>query len=93
MEIATIRAAAHQIASHYPVRQITLFGSQADGTATHGSDVDLIVEFSEPITLLTLARMKQEFEDILGTAVNLIHGPMRATDMIEVHQQVVLYAA
>jgi predicted nucleotidyltransferase len=93
MEIATIRAAAHQIASHYPVRQITLFGSQADGTATHGSDVDLIVEFSEPITLLTLARMKQEFEDILGTAVDLIHGPMRATDMIEVHQQVVLYAA
>ena len=93
MEIATIRAAAHQIASHYPVRQITLFGSQADGTATHGSDVDLIVEFSEPITLLTLARMKQEFEDILGTSVDLIHGPMRETDMIEVHQQVVLYAA
>ncbi|MDD6127729.1 MAG: nucleotidyltransferase domain-containing protein [Selenomonas sp.] len=93
MEIAMIRAAAHRIAAHYPVRQIALFGSQADGTATRESDVDLIVEFSEPITLLTLARMKQEFEDILGTSVDLIHGPMRETDMIEVHQQVVLYAA
>lgn len=93
MEIATIRAAVCQIVAHYPIRRITLFGSQADGTAAPESDVDLIVEFTAPVTLLTLARMKQELEDILGTGVDLIHGPMRETDMIEVRRQVVLYAA
>lgn len=93
MEIAVIKKTVQEIAAHYPARRVTLFGSQAEGTATEGSDVDLIVEFSEPVTLLTLARMQQELEDSLGVSVDLIHGPMRETDMIEVHQQVVLYAA
>ena len=93
MEIATIQAAVQKIATRYPVRQVTLFGSQADGTAAPESDVDLIVEFTAAVTLLTLARMKQDLEAVLGTDVDLIHGPMRETDMIEVRQQVVLYAA
>ena len=93
MEIAKIRAAVEQMAAHYPLHRVILFGSQADGTAGQGSDVDLIVEFSTPITLLTLTRMQAELEDILGVDVDLIHGPMRENDMIEVHEQVVLYAA
>lgn len=47
MEIATIRVAVQKIAARYPVRQVTLFGSQADGTAAPESDVDLIVEFAK----------------------------------------------
>ena len=46
MEIATIRVAVQKIAARYPVRQVTLFGSQ-DGTAAPESDVDLIVEFAK----------------------------------------------
>ena len=47
MEITTIRAAVREIAAHYPVRQVTLFDSQADGTAAPESDVNLIVEFAK----------------------------------------------
>ena len=93
MQIDKIKAAVLQVVAHYPVSRITLFGSQAAGTAKDDSDVDLIVEFFQPVSLMTLAGMKCDLEEILQVNVDLIHGPLRNTDMIEVGQEVVLYAA
>ena len=86
MTIEKIKDAVRQVIKFYPVSRVTLFGSQAAGNATENSDVDLIVEFSQPISLLTLSGM-------LKSKVDLIHGPIRDTDMIEVGQEVLLYAA
>ena len=93
MKIALIREAVLQVVMHYPVSRVTLFGSQANGVSKEDSDVDLIVEFSQPISLLTLSSMKCELEELLQRKVDLIHGPIRESDMIEVGQEVVLYAA
>ena len=93
MRISIIEAAVMQVAKRYPVQRITLFGSQADGTSKEDSDIDLIVEFLKPISILTLSSMKCELEDLLDCKVDLIHGPLRETDMINVGQEVVLYAA
>ena len=93
MKIALIKEAVLQVVSHYPVSRVTLFGSQAAGTSKEDSDVDLIVEFSQPVSLLTLSSMKCDLEELLKSKVDLIHGPIRESDMIEVGQEVVLYAA
>ena len=93
MTIEKIKDAVRQVIKFYPVSRVTLFGSQAAGNATENSDVDLIVEFSQPISLLTLSGMKCDLEDLLKSKVDLIHGPIRDTDMIEVGQEVLLYAA
>lgn len=93
MQISTIEAAVLHVAKRYPVKRITLFGSQADGTSKEDSDVDLIVEFLKPVSILTLSSMKCELEDLLKSKVDLIHGPLRETDMINVGREVVLYAA
>lgn len=93
MEIARIREAVLQVVLHYPVSRVTLFGSQATGISKEDSDVDLIVEFFQPVSLLTLSSMKCELEELLQCKVDLIHGPIRESDMIEVGQEVVLYAA
>ena len=93
MQIALIKEAVLQVVSRYPVSRVTLFGSQAAGTSKEDSDVDLIVEFSQPVSLLTLSSMKCDLEELLKNKVDLIHGPIRASDMIEVGQEVVLYAA
>ena len=93
MRISIIEAAVMQVAKRYPVQRITLFGSQADGTSKEDSDVDLIVEFFKPVSILTLSKMKCELEELLNNKVDLIHGPIRETDMINVGQEVVLYAA
>ncbi len=77
----------------YPVKRIILFGSRADGTNREDSDVDLIIEFSAPVTLLTLSGLQLRLEEALQLDVDIVHGPLQPTDLLEVHKEVVLYAA
>ena len=93
MTIEAIKNQILKIVNDYPITSVTLFGSRASGTNTEDSDVDLIIEFSEPVTLITLSRIKFQLEELLGLEVDVIHGPLRETDMIEVDKVVELYAA
>ena len=77
----------------YPVKSIILFGSRAAGTNRDDSDVDLIVEFSQPVTLLTLTGLQMQLEDVLKLDVDIVHGPIQPTDLLEIGKEVVLYAA
>lgn len=79
--------------SKYSITSIILFGSRADGTNSENSDVDLILEFSVPISLLTLSQIKIDMEEALGLDVDVIHGPVTPNDIIEINNKVVLYAA
>ena len=93
LSLDDIKALILPITSEYPITRITLFGSRANGTNKEDSDVDLIMEFCGAISLLTLAQIKYELEDIFGVPVDVIHGPIRDTDLIEVGKVVELYAA
>ena len=55
MTIETLRSSVQTIAAEYPIKKVTLFGSRADGSSREDSDVDLIMEFSLPVSLLTLS--------------------------------------
>ncbi len=93
MTIEDIRKVLLQFVSKYSITSIILFGSRAEGTNTDSSDVDLIIEFSVPVTLITLSRLRMDLEEALGLEVDVIHGPLSSSDMIEVTKEVVLYAA
>lgn len=56
-----------------PVIRAWLFGSQADGTATEESDVDIVMEpdCSKPIGLAFI-RMVWSLEEIVGKKVDLV---------------------
>lgn len=81
------------IVDEYPIKKITLFGSRAAGTNKEDSDVDLIMEFSLPVSLLTLSMIKIKLEEILKIGVDVIHGPLEESDLIELGKVVELYAA
>lgn len=81
------------IVREYPVKRVTLFGSRAEETNQENSDVDLIVEFFEPVSLFTLSEIKLRLEELLGLDVDVIHGPIRDGDLIEVRKEIELYAA
>lgn len=49
-----------------------VFGSVARGDDTSTSDVDLLVRFDKPISLLTLIHVENEFKDVLQRKVDLI---------------------
>lgn len=54
------------------VTRLRLFGSVVRGEDTPGSDIDLLVEFSAPKSLLDLVGLEQELEDALGRDVDLL---------------------
>ncbi len=53
-------------------RKVALFGSFGRGDAGPNSDVDLIVEFTNPTGLLALVRLERELEEVLGRSVDLL---------------------
>ena len=78
----------------YPLRKVELFGSYACGKNTPQSDVDLLVEFVQPrVSLLTLNALKLRMEELLGTEVDIVHGPLPEDSMLEVDRRVTLYGA
>lgn len=93
MSIETLRSNILTIVNDYPIKRIALFGSRANGTNREDSDVDLIVEFLKPISLLTLSMIRLRLEEILNLGVDIVHGPIEETDLLEVGRVVELYAA
>jgi len=60
------------ILKNYDVKRASLFGSIARGDATDKSDVDLLVEFEGKKSLLDLAGLKLDLEDLLHCKVDVL---------------------
>ncbi len=56
----------------FAVKSLAVFGSVARGEATEGSDIDLLVEFSQPIGLFEFIRLKNYLENLIGSKVDLV---------------------
>ena len=54
------------------VRTVAVFGSYVRGEEKPGSDIDIIVEFSERKSLLQLVRIERELSEELGIKVDLL---------------------
>ncbi len=93
MNIETIKNAVLTLIDQYPISKAILFGSRADGTNRDNSDIDLIIEFYAPVTLITLSAIKLSLEEMLHLSVDIIHGPVTEDDLIEIVKKIVLYAA
>jgi predicted nucleotidyltransferase len=56
----------------YDPLKIGFFGSFARGENKKGSDIDILVEFKESPTLLTLIKLENDLSEILGIKVDLV---------------------
>lgn len=81
------------IVKEYSIKSVVLFGSRANGTNRDDSDIDLIVEFNKPVTIMMLSHLKNHLEELTGLDVDIVHGPIRDTDIIEIGEVIELYAA
>ncbi len=61
-----------QLVSRYGLSHPRVFGSAVHGTDTDESDLDLLVEPSESTTLLTIAGLKLDAEQLLGVPVAVL---------------------
>ena len=94
LTIQQIADGVNIVSREYPLRKVELFGSYADGRSTPQSDVDLLVEFIQPrVSLLTLNALKFRMEEVLGTDVDIVHGPLPEDSMLEMNRRIPLYGA
>jgi predicted nucleotidyltransferase len=56
----------------YKVERIGIFGSCVRGDTHRGSDVDVLVEFSEPVSLLQLVSVENYLTDLVGIRVDVV---------------------
>jgi uncharacterized protein len=60
------------LCERHDVARLRVFGSTARGDDLPESDVDLLVEFTNPKSLIELVGIEQEFEEALGRNVDLL---------------------
>ena len=72
MTIKEIENKILPILRQYHVRRASLFGSIVRGEMTEESDIDLLVELPEIASLLDLAGLKIDIEELLGRNVHVL---------------------
>lgn len=70
--ITDIKKSILPILERYDVKSASIVGSVARGEQTSHSDLDVVVDISAPLSLLSFSRMKIEIEDKLNLKVDLI---------------------
>lgn len=61
----------NHLKGYHPVK-VGIFGSFARGEYKKGSDIDILIEFKETPSLLTLIKLENELSEILGIKVDLV---------------------
>jgi uncharacterized protein len=69
--LSILQAHRQDLADSYHVASLSVFGSVARDDARPDSDVDLLVEFSQPVGLFEFIGLQQRLEAILGCKVDL----------------------
>jgi predicted nucleotidyltransferase len=66
-----LRAAKPVLLAKYPIKSLALFGSVSRNEDRPGSDVDVLVEFSQPVGMQFI-RLGEELQALLGRKVDLV---------------------
>jgi len=66
-----IKAHKRELREKFKVKRIAIFGSYARGEETPESDIDILVEFNEPVGLLFF-HLEEYLSEIIGVKVDLV---------------------
>ena len=70
--LAALRRASPALAQRYPIRSLALFGSFARADFRTDSDLDILVEFTRPVSLSSFLALEDELKALTGRRVDLV---------------------
>ena len=70
--ISSLQNLKGDLSQRFAVKEIGIFGSVAREEQTERSDIDLLVEFSKPVSLVTFMQLEYYLSDMLGNKVDLV---------------------
>jgi predicted nucleotidyltransferase len=94
ISIDQIKMSVGKVAPKFDIKKVILFGSYANGKCTKKSDIDLLVEFNEPIvSYLKVIGVKNRMEELTGKTVDVVPCPLPHDSIIEIDKEILLYGA
>ena len=69
--LAELRALQPELKKRYPIREMGIFGSYVRGEQREDSDLDVLVDLGDGMTLIDLAGLQLELAEALGLRVDL----------------------
>jgi predicted nucleotidyltransferase len=81
-----------KLSQKYPIKTLGIFGSYARNEATEDSDVDVLVEFSEPVGL-EIVDLALELEALFDTKVDLVSRKAIKSRMMPYVERDLIYVA
>lgn len=72
MLIETLNEHRRELEEEFSVSSIGVFGSYVRDDQHKESDLDILVEFSKPISLLRFVRLQRKLSQLLGVDVDLV---------------------
>jgi predicted nucleotidyltransferase len=69
--LAELRALQPELKKRYPIREMGVFGSYVRGDQREDSDLDVLVDLGDGMTLIDLVGLQLEISDALGLKVDL----------------------
>jgi hypothetical protein len=73
--LTLLRAALPELRAQWPIQTLSVFGSVARGEATATSDLDLLIEFHQPVSLSRFLALETKRSALTGRPVDLISRP------------------
>lgn len=70
--IARLRQTLPEITQRFQVKSLSLFGSYVRCRQRKGSDLDILVEFSEPPSFFEFLALERYLGELLGVKVDLV---------------------
>jgi predicted nucleotidyltransferase len=70
--ITRLRAALPDLRQRWPIHSLALFGSVVREEATAASDLDVLVEFNQPVDLFAFLALEEELAGLAGCRVDLV---------------------
>jgi predicted nucleotidyltransferase len=71
MDLTPFLKQLSQLCRENNVAMLGVFGSVARGDDTNKSDVDLLVKFKKPVSLIDLIKLEDKFVETLGRKIDL----------------------
>jgi predicted nucleotidyltransferase len=61
-----------ELSARYSVKEIGIFGSYVRGDQEESSDIDILVEYEKPVSLIEFVNLKNYLIDLLEMDVDLV---------------------
>ena len=70
--IQIIQSHKKDLFTQFHVKKISIFGSYARGKQTNKSDLDILVEFSQPVGFFKFMDLEEYLQKLLHTKIDLV---------------------